>query len=179
MFANKRKQVLVVSASVIAGALFLSSLGTADDFGSDPEVKKVLEQRCTTCHTLERVGIAMEQGRNLEGIITAMQQRGAVLSSRDRQILGTFWGSPTRDHSPAAVTPQDPIAEAITAEQAQAFERVIEQRCLLCHTRERIDDAISRKLPFEPIEQMMRARGATLTPQEQQTLQIFWGQPHR
>jgi len=162
-------------APALAGALLYVPAALAGFDAGQDELQKVLEARCTSCHTLERVGLALEQGRNMDRIVEAMLARGANLSERDKQILGTFWGPASRGGE-ATITP---VAPAVTAEQAQAFEAVIERRCLLCHTRDRIDEAIAQRLPFEPIGEMMRKRGATLTSQEQQTLKIFWEAPHR
>jgi len=169
-------RILKLLAPAFAGALLFTPLAWGIDNNLAPQLQQVLEQRCTGCHTLERVNIAIHQGRDLEELQAAMLARGAILSSEDKQILGTFWGSPARTPE---VTETDPIAAAISQQEAEAFEQVIKQRCLLCHTRDRIDDAIARRLPFEPIEALMRKRGATLTPQEQQTLKIFWEQPYQ
>ncbi|PLY02965.1 MAG: hypothetical protein C0624_07290 [Desulfuromonas sp.] len=162
-------------APAIAGALLWVPFAWGSAYDPAPQLQQVLELRCTGCHTLERVNIALHQGRDLAELQAAMLARGAILSNEDKQILGTFWGQPSPVPQETADTP---MAAPITAREAEAFERIIKQRCLLCHTRERIDDAIERRLPFEPIEKMMRARGASLTPDEQQTLQIFWGQPY-
>jgi len=163
--------------ALLAGALLLSPL-TLHAWLEEvsPQMNEVLLQRCTSCHDLERVGLALEQGRSLSEIQKAMLERGAILSDQDKQILGTFWGPPARNLD---LQTQQPVASAITAQQAAAFNTVIEQRCVFCHSRERIDDAIARRLPFEPLEEIMLKRGATLTPQEQQTLKIFWEAPHR
>ncbi len=158
----------------LLGALLFAVPAAAFDT-DQTELQRVLEARCTQCHTLERVGIALDQGRDMDQIVEAMIARGAILPERDKQILGTFWGPSSRVES----TPPEPLAPAITSAQAKAFAEVIERRCLLCHNRERIDEAIARRLPFEPIDQMMRRRGAVLTPEEQETLKIFWESPHR
>lgn len=155
-------------------------LGTSPSFawleGVSADMNHVLLERCNTCHDLERVEIALKQGRSLDEIQTAMIAQGATLSAREKETLGTFWGEasgvkPAKENTP--------IAEPVTAQQAAEFDRVIKQRCLGCHTRERIDEAIAKQLPLEPIEQMMRKRGAVLNPKEQEILKIFWDQPHR
>ena len=97
-----------------------------------PQMNEVLLQRCTTCHDLERVGLALEQGRSLSEIQAAMLSRGAVLSDQDKQTLGTFWGPPTRE---AGTQAPQPVASAITEQQAQAFNAVVKQRCVICHSR--------------------------------------------
>ena len=59
----------------------------------------------------------------------------------------------------------------------QAFEQVIDSRCTLCHTRERIDQARRQGGDLGEIQQRMLDRGAVLTEQEQSTLRAFWGDP--
>jgi hypothetical protein len=65
------------------------------------EFQQVIDTKCTVCHTRERVDVAIRERRNLEKIEQQMLERGAVLSERDRKVLGTFWGSPLKE--PAAV----------------------------------------------------------------------------
>lgn len=61
--------------------------------------------------------------------------------------------------------------------QQQAFEQVIDSRCTLCHTRERIDQARRQGDNLGEIQQRMLERGAVLSEQEQSTLRVFWGDP--
>ena len=61
--------------------------------------------------------------------------------------------------------------------QQQAFEQVIDQRCTLCHTRERIDQARRQGGNLGEIQRRMLDRGAILTEQEQSALKAFWGDP--
>jgi hypothetical protein len=61
------------------------------------EFQRVVETRCTVCHTRERVDIAIKKRQELEKIEQRMLERGAVLSERDKQVLGTFWGSPLKE----------------------------------------------------------------------------------
>lgn len=170
--------ILRFVAPALAGALLfiaMPALAWVESISGD--MNQVLLDKCTSCHDLERVGIALQQGRSLEEIQEAMITRGAVLTSEDKQILGTFWGPASRKVTPAEEP--TPVAAPVSAKEAAELDRVIRARCLQCHTRDRIDKAIAKRLPFEPIEQQMMQRGATLTPQEQQTLKIFWENPHR
>ena len=61
---------------------------TVDDF------QRVIDTRCTVCHTRERVDIAIQKRRALEKLQQEMIERGAILNERDKDVLGTFWGSP-------------------------------------------------------------------------------------
>lgn len=75
----------------------------------------------------------------------------------------------------AQAQPSAPSPERIR--QQQAFEQVIDQRCTLCHTRERIDQARRQGRELGEIQRRMLERGAILTEQEQSTLKAFWGDP--
>lgn len=59
----------------------------------------------------------------------------------------------------------------------QAFEQVIDTRCILCHTRERIDEARRGGGDLGAIQQRMLDRGAVLTEEEKSTMRALWGDP--
>lgn len=61
------------------------------------EFQRVIDTRCTVCHTRERVDIAIKRRQGLEKIERRMLERGAVLSENDKQVLGTFWGDPLKE----------------------------------------------------------------------------------
>lgn len=78
---------------------------------------------------------------------------------------------------PLAVLAQQSAPHPERVRQQQAFEQVIDSRCTLCHTRERIDQARRQGGKLGEIQQRMLDRGAVLTEQEQSTLRAFWGDP--
>lgn len=159
--------ILSVFAILQGPAWAVEDLG-AHRFRGMEEFQEVIEKRCTVCHTRERVDIAIRKRRSLEKLEQQMTERGAVLTERDREVLGTFWGSPLK--------PQRPEAERDFVDLGgyREFERIIETRCVLCHNRDRIDEAIEKRLPYETIEEIMLKRGAILTEQDREVLRIFW-----
>ncbi len=64
--------------------------------GND-EFQRTIEARCTICHTRERVDAAFGQQADLDALLQRMIERGAILNERDRNVLGTFWGSPLKE----------------------------------------------------------------------------------
>lgn len=60
------------------------------------EFQNTIEARCTICHTRDRVDAAIGQQADLEELLQRMIERGAILSERDQNVLGTFWGSPLK-----------------------------------------------------------------------------------
>jgi hypothetical protein len=57
------------------------------------------------------------------------------------------------------------------------FQSTIEARCTICHTRERVDAAISAQMELDALLQRMIERGAILSEQDQKVLGTFWGSP--
>ena len=72
--------------------------------GND-EFQSTIENRCTICHTRGRVDRALGQEEDLDVLLQRMIERGAFISERDRNVLGTFWGSPLKEgESPEPTT---------------------------------------------------------------------------
>jgi hypothetical protein len=70
----------------------------AHRFGGMDEFQKVIETKCTVCHTRERVDIAIRKRQNFEEIEKTMLSRGAALTERDKKVLGAFWGDPLKEN---------------------------------------------------------------------------------
>jgi hypothetical protein len=64
------------------------------------EFQSTIENRCTICHTRGRVDRALGQEEDLDVLLQRMIERGAIISERDRNVLGTFWGSPLKEDKP-------------------------------------------------------------------------------
>jgi hypothetical protein len=74
----------------------VENLGAHRIRGMD-EFQRVIETRCTVCHSRERVDVAIKEQQDREKIEQRMLERGAVLTERDKQVLGTFWGNPLKE----------------------------------------------------------------------------------
>lgn len=57
------------------------------------------------------------------------------------------------------------------------FQSTIEARCTICHTRDRVDQAISQQADLDVLMQRMIERGAILSEHDQKVLGTFWGSP--
>ena len=57
------------------------------------------------------------------------------------------------------------------------FQRTIEARCTICHTRARVDEAIGQQDDLDALLQRMIERGAILSEGDQNVLGTFWGSP--
>lgn len=60
------------------------------------EFHSTIEARCTICHTRDRVDVAIGEQADLDELLQQMIEKGAILSERDYNVLGTFWGSPLK-----------------------------------------------------------------------------------
>ncbi len=93
----------VITGGVPAFAAVTAVPGEALPFEGTASFQETIEARCTICHTRERVDAAIRAQQDLEPLLEHMLERGAILSERDRTVLGTFWGSPLKkDNAPAA-----------------------------------------------------------------------------
>jgi hypothetical protein len=57
-----------------------------------------------------------------------------------------------------------------------AAMRVIDEKCLVCHNRQRIDQAVRERRDMEKIQRLMERKGAVLTPKEREVMGHFWKQ---
>lgn len=95
----RRLAVLCVFALLLgtpAAAAVSSAVHDPHRLPANDEFQKTIEARCTICHTRERVDAAMSEGEDLQDLLQRMIERGAILSERDKSVLGTFWGSPLK-----------------------------------------------------------------------------------
>jgi hypothetical protein len=54
--------------------------------------------------------------------------------------------------------------------------KVIEEKCLACHNRQRIDKAIKEREEMVQVIKRMEKKGVVLTEMEHQVIGHFWGQ---
>ena len=54
--------------------------------------------------------------------------------------------------------------------------KVIEEKCLVCHNRQRIDSAIKERKDIERIMRQMEKKGVAVTEKERQVIGHFWQQ---
>jgi cytochrome c553 len=57
------------------------------------------------------------------------------------------------------------------------FQEIIETRCTICHTRERVDAAIRSHAELEALLRRMIERGAIISERDHKVLGTFWGSP--
>jgi hypothetical protein len=53
---------------------------------------KVIEEKCLVCHNRQRIDAAAAEKRDMDKILRRMEQKGVVLTERERQVMGHFKG---------------------------------------------------------------------------------------
>lgn len=105
----------VLAAAGLLGLVLCTTAGAVTDAVHDPhrmlsneDFQQTIEARCIICHTRDRIDQAMGEDEDLDALLQRMIERGAVLSERDKKVLGTFWGSPlSGDGQPERLPAQD------------------------------------------------------------------------
>ena len=102
---NYLKSLLLLAGLLLLPVTAIAVPGAVHDVHRLPandEFQSTIENRCTICHTRGRVDKALGQEEDLDVLLQRMIERGAIISERDRNVLGTFWGSPLKEEEPAS-----------------------------------------------------------------------------
>ena len=101
------------------------------------EWRQIIEQRCSQCHTPQRIEQAILKGENFDEIIAKMIRLGAKLDSREQDVLGVFWSARQTSTEPL-------IAEGktVSGDPLGEYRAVLESRCTGCHTLEPVEAAM-------------------------------------
>ena len=65
--------------------------------------------------------------------------------------------------------------EVLGVSSREVALKVIDEKCLVCHNRQRIDAAVKSRRDMEKILVQMEKKGVTLTERERQVMGHFWG----
>jgi hypothetical protein len=63
--------------------------------GNFNKAHEIIGNKCTVCHSKDRIDIALKSGKDMSEIQKVMEKRGAHLSSNEREVLGIFWKEST------------------------------------------------------------------------------------
>lgn len=104
MYANNYLKALILLAALFLLPVTATAVPVATNdvhrLPGNDEFQNTVENRCTICHTRGRVDKALGQEEDLDALLQRMIERGAIISERDRNVLGTFWGSPLKEEEP-------------------------------------------------------------------------------
>lgn len=86
--------------SLIAFTLMLASMAAAapeegasnlGGHGRKEDALRVIEEKCLVCHNRQRIETALDERKEMEKIQSSMEQKGVVLTDKEREVLGHFW----------------------------------------------------------------------------------------
>lgn len=155
--------------SRICLGLLLLLLGVGSPFAADvnfAEFQRILDDKCSQCHTRLRIEDAIRQGADMDMIIEKMIRMGAQLNQHEHQVMGVFWTQP--GIQPQTVAVNDPLRE---------YRAVLESRCTGCHSLEIVEKAMAEGRSIDDLVELMRQRGAIIPAADKSVLGTFWGNP--
>lgn len=59
--------------------------------GDFRQAQSIITSKCTTCHTKDKIDIALSAGKDMNRIQFEMEKRGAKLNTQERDVLGIYW----------------------------------------------------------------------------------------
>ena len=51
----------------------------------------IIDNKCISCHSATRIEEALAAGKSMQEIQRRMEQKGVMLSTNERSVLGIFW----------------------------------------------------------------------------------------
>ena len=162
-----RKTIVLTIALMLTAVCAAARIDTA-------EGQRIIQQRCTQCHTPERLHQAMQRGDHFDEIMIKMIRLGARIERKEQEVLGIFWTdrqSPiSRERSRGETIASDPLVE---------YRAVLQRRCTGCHSLDIVEKVMMEGRSIDELVEMMRQRGAVVTIQEKSVLDTFWGSPFK
>lgn len=164
-----------LSVTVLVLAVTLAAVLTVSAQDKiEAEYQRIINERCSQCHTPARIEQALQQGENIDEIITKMIRFGARLDDREAEVMGIFWTAKqaaVKSASPAPPPPQaDPLGE---------YRAILERRCTGCHSLALVDRAMRDGRTLDELLDLMAARGVIVSSAEKSVLGTFWGTPFK
>jgi cytochrome c5 len=152
-----------VGDAVIVGPINLGAAGEAmgegaeeaHDMGAALDGNALIDERCTVCHSRERIDQAQKSPEEWAATVDRMIGYGAQLTPEERQAVLDYL-------SAAGAESAAPVALDGNA--------LIDERCTVCHSRERIDQAQKSPEEWAATVDRMIGYGAQLTPEERQAV---------
>jgi len=90
------RPILIVFGVILCTAAAAYAGKPHDVRGWNPQTDAfdVLDRKCQTCHSRQRIDSAIEAKQDMEEIVSRMERKGVRLTDREREVLGIFWKGP-------------------------------------------------------------------------------------
>ena len=59
--------------------------------GNAKKAHGIIEKKCTSCHSKDKIDVALSSGKDMNAIQKDMEKRGVKLNSNESEVLGIFW----------------------------------------------------------------------------------------
>ncbi len=84
-------QAVALTLLFCAGSAFGATREEVQGIAYREQGLKVIEERCLFCHNRQRIDTAIKHRQDVEKILKKMEGKGAVLTDKERQVMGHFW----------------------------------------------------------------------------------------
>ena len=93
--------VALAAATSLQAAETGSNLGSVKG-GDFSEPQAIISNKCTTCHTAQRIDAALAAKKDMVKIQQEMEKKGVTLSEKERDVMGIHWNqqSPLKQKKP-------------------------------------------------------------------------------
>jgi mono/diheme cytochrome c family protein len=147
---------VVVGGNPVVGPLNLTGETMGGDMGAVLDGDALVNERCTVCHTRERIDAAAKDEAGWTATVDRMIGNGAQLNEEERAAVIQYL---VETHGPAAEGGGDMGA-------ALDGDALVNERCTVCHTRERIDSQDKDEAGWTATVDRMIGNGAQLNAEE-------------
>ena len=117
--------------------------------------KKVLQDACTACHSLDGVVKLHLDKDGWEGLIASMISNGATIEQKDIPVLVDYL---VKNFGPAGAKPADAQASGSDA----AAKMLLETACTACHDLDLVQDEHLSKEDWRMLVNSMISKGASV-----------------
>ena len=178
--------VVQLTINQIGGKKKPERVQTTREVGGKEEVV-VYEQAGDRIRVLDEK--SLEKRRRIEGmrprkVLISIDRKTFVMATgaSETELLGDVRHDPYGGHEGLGTPAFERVVagavhDAHRLPANDEFQETIEARCTICHTRARVDEAISQDTNLEELLQRMIERGAILSDRDQKVLGTFWGSP--
>ncbi|HBA72692.1 MAG: hypothetical protein A2X82_10435 [Geobacteraceae bacterium GWC2_55_20] len=59
--------------------------------GDFKQAHSIISSKCSTCHSINKIDLALSAGKDMSKIQLEMEKRGAKLNTKEREVLGIYW----------------------------------------------------------------------------------------
>ncbi len=70
------------------------------------EGSKVIDDKCLSCHNRQRIDKAIKEREEMVQVIKTMEKKGVVLTEKEHQVIGHFWGQKLYKREDAETKPK-------------------------------------------------------------------------